>query len=235
MVYRFVGGIEIVIFLVLLLSGDKEVSRYQLKSIRGLKKILSKNVLAVLFVLGILGIGAQNGIYYWLVSYLQEVSYLSIIVSGLCLALFSTGMGIGRLIVGWLSKYILTTWLLLSLLILFTVSLFFFWLISDSNISIVFCLLLGLGCSGIFPLLLSLSSTVLSDFSGTAMGILSTAAGIGSIIMPGLMSLVSSLDTLRVGILFVNLIAFIALCILVLNIFYLINSEKSVEAMDKSV
>lgn len=232
-VYRFVGGIEIVLFIVLLVSGDIQGGKDRLKTVRGLKGILSRSRLAVLFIIGILAIGAQNGIYYWLVSYLQEIKVVSIIVSGLGLALFSAGMGIGRLIVGYLSQRVLSTWLLLALLILLTISLCFFLFISDANTSVFICLFLGLGCSGIFPLLLSLSSTVLPELSGSAMGILSTSAGIGSIIMPGLISLVSSISTLRMGIVLVTVISFIALCILLLNITHLINSEKSFESIDK--
>jgi fucose permease len=80
--------------------------------------------------------------------------------------------------------------------------------------SIPFFALCGFAHSGITPSLLGVVGRCYSEIPGTAMGILATGAGLGSVVVPWLMSLVSQLTTLKTGFLSLNFFIVIALLLM---------------------
>lgn len=182
------------------------------------KQLFKMKTLYILFFVGFLAIGAQNGFYFWIISYLKEVHALPILWSSLSLALFSAGMGIGRLISAWLSMRLHPTKLLLMLLIFVTAALVSFNLITTSSLLSLMCFFIGLGCSGIFPLILALASSTTPDSSGSAMGIVGTSVGLGSIVMPLWMSLLTDRVSMRASMILVPLTAFMALVVFALGL-----------------
>ena len=176
--------------------------------------LFREKTMILLMLIIFLSVGSQNGIYFWLVSFLKEVRSFPIFWAGLGLSLFSIGIGIGRLLSGWVVFKIGITTVLSLLLLLLMGSLFFLLRITTGPWIWVSCFMAGVGCSGLFPGLLTLGGIHFPHLSGTAIGILGTAAGIGSTFMPWSMSWVSQDATLKRGFLFVLFSALLAFILL---------------------
>ena len=164
--------------------------------------LFREKTMILLILIIFLSVGSQNGIYFWLVSFLKEVRSFPIFWAGLGLSLFSIGIGIGRLLSGWVVFKIGITTVLSLLLLLLMGSLFSLLRITTGPWIWVSCFMAGVGCSGLFPGLLTLGGIHFPHLSGTAIGILGMAAGIGSALMPWAMSWVSQASTLKSGFLF---------------------------------
>ena len=206
----FIGGFFAV------LSPHDPVKRKPWDS-RSFLLLFREKTMILLILIIFLSVGSQNGIYFWLVSFLKEVRSFPIFWAGLGLSLFSIGIGIGRLLSGWVvSKIGMTT--VLSILLLFLMgSLFFLLTITTGPWIWMSCFMAGVGCSGLFPGLLTLGGIHFPHLSGTAIGILGTAAGIGSTFMPLSMSWVSQASTLKRGFLLVFFSALLTFILLNLS------------------
>jgi MFS family permease len=73
--------------------------------------------------------------------------------------------------------------------------------------AIPFFAICGFAHSGILPSLLGVVGRGYPEFPGTAMGLLATGGGLGSVVVPWFMSLVSQVTTLQTG--FLSLEVFI--------------------------
>ncbi len=226
-IYR-IGGIATLIlaglFAFLKIDHEKNRSTLQYKNFF---LLLKERKLIVLVLITMLGIGTQNGIFYWLVSFLENVQVFPILLAGLGLSLFSIGMATGRLLSGWVTGKLGNTKILLILLITLNVALLLFNNIINKEISLAICFMMGIACSGIFPGLLALGGINFPQFSGTTMGIIATATGVGSALMPWAMSVVSGSTSLRAGFLLCNLTALAAFCLFILHFKQLLNSEQN--------
>jgi FHS family glucose/mannose:H+ symporter-like MFS transporter len=72
------------------------------------------------------------------------------------------------------------------------------WL-GGSRISLVAIVLSGLACSGLYPCFLALTGTLYSRVSGSALGILTTTAGLGGIFICWLTGIISEQTDLGMG------------------------------------
>jgi fucose permease len=213
-----VGGV-----LMLALAGSfgfikkgEEGDRTSLKG-GSLFQLLKEKNLILLILITLLGVGTQNGIYFWLVSFLREVRSFPIFLAGVGLSLFSSGMAAGRLLSGWLVGHLGDTRVIMILLIILNIALVLF-LYTDTNPWIlVICLIAGIACSGLFPGLLALGGKNFPQWSGTAVGILGTAAGLGSSLMPWVMSAASQATSLKAGFLVTSMAALAAFGLIVLS------------------
>jgi MFS transporter, FHS family, glucose/mannose:H+ symporter len=178
---------------------------------RALFLLLKEKKLILLVLITIFGVGVQNGLYLWLVSYLREVRSFSILLASLGLSLYSCGMAAGRLFSGALTSRMKNTKVLFILLGLLNAVLFLFLYVSEDRLILVLCLSAGLACSGLFPGVLTLGGTHFPEWAGTTMGILGTAAGLGSTFISWWMSIASQETTLATGFFMSLLSAFIAL------------------------
>jgi fucose permease len=193
-------------------------------------RLLREKNLILLVLITLLGLGVQAGLFLWLVSFLQEVRSFPIFSAALGLSLFSFGMAIGRLLSGWLTARLGSTNVLLILLFTLNLALYLLVKVPHDRWPLAISFMAGIGCSGIYPVVLSLGKMNFPQLSGTTIGILGTACGVGSIIMPWLMSLVSQPTSLKVGFLVSNIAAFIAFCLILLYLKTLRNSEKSYQS-----
>jgi fucose permease len=181
---------------------------------RSVLLLFKEKTMILLILIIFLSVGVQNGIYFWLVSFLKEIRSFPIVGAGLGLSLFSIGVGTGRLLSGWVVSKIGILTVLFILLLLLMGSLFFLLRITTGPWIWVICFTAGLGCSGLFPGLLTLGGIHFPHLSGTAIGILGTAAGIGSTFMPWSMSWVSQVSTLEKGFSLAFFFAFLTLILL---------------------
>ena len=193
-------------------------------------QLLREKKLVPLVLISILGIGVQAGLFLWLVSFLQEVRSFPIFSAALGLSLFSFGMAIGRLLSGWLTARLGSTNVLLILLFTLNLALYLLVKVPYDRWSLAISFMAGIGCSGIYPVVLSLGKMNFPQLSGTTIGILGTTCGVGSIIMPWLMSLVSQPTSLKMGFFVSNIAAFIAFCLILSYLKTLRNSEKSYQS-----
>jgi len=147
----------------------------------------------------VFGVGAQNGFYLWLVSFLKEAQSFPIFQASLGLSLFSIGVAIGRLISGGLTARIKNTRVLLILLGSLNVVLILFRFASHHDLILVLCFSAGLASSGLFPSILTLGGINFPHRAGTVMGMIGTAAGIGGAVISCLVSIASEQITLGPG------------------------------------
>jgi fucose permease len=168
-----------------------------------------KTFLSLLFVT-LFNSGIQNGICFWMVTFLKETRGFPIALASTSLFLFFASLAMGRLF----SSYLLTRFheatFLLSLFSLLFICLLIA-IYAPGRWAIPFFALCGLALSGIFPSLLGMTGKIYSETPGAAMGILATGAGLGSVVIPWLMSLVSQLTDLKTGFLVYEIV--VVLCV----------------------
>jgi FHS family glucose/mannose:H+ symporter-like MFS transporter len=179
-------------------------------------KLMGQRTFLSLFLVMFFGNGVQSGIIYWLVTFLEETRGFSISLASISLSLFLLCMAMGRLI----SSYLLTRINdVVYLVILFSMLLFFMavslygpgkWVIPLFGIC-------GLAMSGVFPTLMGMAGRIYSETPGTAMGLIATGAGLGSMAIPWLMSLISQLTNLRLGFLSFEIYLVAALILICIN------------------
>jgi fucose permease len=224
-VYR-VGGISIlvlgVIFLLTPREHEENKGAWNFGSFFYLLK--EKNLIFLVLII-LLGAGTQNGLYFWLVSFLKEIRSFPILLAGLGLSLFSVGLAIGRLFSVWASAWLGNTRLLSIFLITLNVAIFLLLHIAQNKLILALCFMAGMGCSGMAPIVLALGGINFPHLLGTTMGILSTAAGIGSTFMPWIMSMASQRASLKAGLFASQLAALVAFGLLMLFFKRLRDSE----------
>ena len=209
------GLFALSIFLFLLLqksSASQEKSSFETKRI---KSLLRENNFLLLFFVTFFNSGVQNGIAFWMVTFLRDIKGLPISLASYSLFAFFACLALGRLFSSYLITRFHETTYLLGLFSLLLIGLFFA-VSSPGKWSIPFFALCGLGHSGVFPSLLGMTAKIYSELPGTAMGILATGGGLGSVVVPWLMSLVSQMTTLKSG--FLSFEIFVILCILLMGI-----------------
>jgi len=205
-------ALSISLFLLLQKSAPSlKKSSFETKHIKGL---LQESTFLLLFFVAFLNSGVQNGIAFWMVTFLKDIKGLPISLASYSLFTFFACLALGRLFSSYLITRFHETTYLLSLFSLLLIGLFFA-VFSPGKWSIPFFALCGLGHSGVFPSLLGMTGKIYSDIPGTAMGILATGAGLGSVVVPWLMSLVSQMTTLRVG--FLSFEVFVILSIVLMS------------------
>lgn len=208
------GLFALSIFLFLLLqksSASRKKSSFETKQI---KNLLGENTFLLLFFVTFFNSGVQNGITFWMVTFLRDIKGLPISLASYSLFAFFACLALGRLFSSYLITRFHETTYLLGLFSLLLIGLFFA-VSSPGKWSIPFFALCGLGHSGVFPSLLGMTGKIYSELPGTAMGILATGGGLGSVVVPWLMSLVSQMTTLTSG--FLSFEIFVILCIFLMG------------------
>ena len=189
--------------------------------------LLRKKNLILLVLLILFGVGTQNGLFLWLVSFLKEARSFSILLASVGLALFSAGMAAGRLGSGWMAARWKNTRVILILLCLLNLDLLLLMSFSGKGLILILCFMAGFGCSGLFPCLLALGGICFPHWAGTAMGLLGTAAGIGSTLVSWWMSAASQGAGLDTGFFMSLLTALIALTLMAASYRRLKTSEDT--------
>jgi len=174
------------------------------------KRMLNQRFFWILFWVSFCTMGVQNGIGYWIVTFLQEVRGFSISLASASLSLFFVCMAVGRLLSSYVTTklqdvvYLISLFSLLFVSLLITVSVSGLW-------TILFLMLCGFAQSAVFSCLLALAGKLYPENPGTAMGLVSTGAGLGAMSVPWLLALVSQLTSLQTGFLFLDV--FVLICL----------------------
>jgi fucose permease len=209
----------------LIVSGSFALQRIRFKreksslGHRSLFHLLKEKNLILLILITIFGVGAQNGLYLWLVSFLKEAQSFPIFQASIGLSLFSIGVAVGRLVSGGLAVKIKNTRVLLILLGSLNIVLILFMCVSHHHLILLLCLSAGLACSGLFPVTLTLGGINYPQRAGTTIGIIGTAAGIGGTLVSWLISFVSQKIALEAGF-FITLSAAAFIALVLVAIYY---------------
>ena len=216
--WAYVGyGLTVLLVLLLLLSQRISSPRTgKPLDMRTLLNLMRERTFLSLFFIIFCGNGVQSGLIYWTVTFLKETHGFSISLASFSLSLFLICLAAGRLVSGYLLTKINDA---VYLLVLFSLLLFFLMVSIYAPGTWVIPLLgaCGLAMSGVFPTLLGMAGKAYPAKPGTAMGLIATAAGLGSTVIPWFMSLVSQLTTLRYGFLTFEVALAIGLILICIN------------------
>jgi fucose permease len=147
-IYRMGGAWLLIVSAVIAFQRVKLENNKNSMGHRSLVYLLKEKNLILLILVTVFGVGTQNGIYVWLVSFLQDARSFPIFQAGMGLSLYALGMAVGRLISGGLSARIKNAGVLLLLLGLLNLVLILSWYVSHPGLMLVLCLAAGLACSG---------------------------------------------------------------------------------------
>jgi fucose permease len=129
------------------------------------------------------------------------------------LSLFFVCLAIGRLITSYLITRFRETVYLLTLFCLVLITLAFLIVLPGFG-ALPFIGLCGLAQAGVFPSLLGRAGRLYAKTPGTALGLIATGTGVGSMVIAWLVSLVAQLAGLYAGFAFLELV--LGLCILLM-------------------
>jgi fucose permease len=158
--------------------------------------------------------GVQNGIVFWMVTFLEDMRGFSIPVASASLSTFFICMALGRLLTGYLITKIQDVTYLLCSFLFFLVSLYLC-ITMTGKWAILFLGICGFAQSGVFPVLLALAGKLFPEKPGTAMGFVATGAGLGAMSVPWLLALVSQLTSLQIGFYFLEI--FVVSCLVLMG------------------
>lgn len=162
------------------------------------KKLLKDNHFWTILVANGLAMGTQVTIMLLGVTFLLEAKGCSLTVAGTTLAVFSLFIMFGRLLCSRLTMVYRHSTIIFILLWLQLLTLCLAWL-GNGWIAIFALALSGLGFSGVYPTMLALAGLYFPQVTGSALGILSTIGGLGSILLCWVTGYVASLTSMGRG------------------------------------
>jgi FHS family glucose/mannose:H+ symporter-like MFS transporter len=219
--FLFTACLPILFFLLLFPIHLSKVGKEETMRFSDVTMLLKNRIIIQLLLLLFVYVGAEQVIAGWLPTYLINTRNVSHSIGSFTLSLFFIGLTIGRLLTGLISDKVgySRTLVLLSLGSAVFFALVF--TIQAINPVVIIFILLGFFLSGIYPTVMAQAGSIFPQYSGTISGVLTAAGGIGGMLMPLGMGLVSEYAGLQVG-LFVPLISTIIMFFLsVLSFNYL--------------
>jgi fucose permease len=166
-----------------------------------MRTLLGSKLIAILFVATILAVGTELGTVGILSTYLADLRGFSELGSQMGLVVFLTGMAIGRLVIGSVTRVDRVpqyATMLFGLAMVFLAALFF---VPSGVATYLVVFLAGFSMSALLPLMLSYAGTKYRGISGTVMGTLKVAIPIGGALLPFVMSLAARAASFQVSLL----------------------------------
>lgn len=215
--YSGTGAALVMLGLILLFSKFKPKMNKSVKLFGSQvgRLITDKNYL-VLVTVSAMAVGTQLALMLLAVMFLVEAKEIPIAIASWVLTVFFVFMVLGRLVCSRLTAHRPISGITIFLLGFQFLTLFIAWR-STGWTTILFIALSGLACSGIYPGLLAMTSLLFKDVEGSALGILSTMAGIGSILICWLNGIVSQRTSIGFGFIVLVASSLIAVSVFALN------------------
>ena len=161
--------------------------------------LVRERVLLLLALAMVAAAGVELGTMGILTTYLMELRGFSQVTSKIGLVVFFLGMAVGRIVAGFLTRkggIVRYTLGFLGVCIFAFAALYF---VDVGRFTYVTIALAGLALSAPLPLMLALAGLLYPNIAGTAMAALKLSAGLGGVIVPFLMSLVTKAASLEVA------------------------------------
>ncbi len=176
-----------------------------------------QKIILILFFATVCATGLEMSLIGMMTTFLMELRNHSQVTSKVGLILFLSGLGLGRLLMGFFTKrdrmleqimmlFGLSTIFLSGLLIVQTKALTY---------GLIFCS--GAAVSALFPLLIAYGGILYKEMTGTVLGIIKVALPMGGILIPLALSLISTYASLEISLWMFPAIALVGFLILFLN------------------
>ncbi len=197
--YRLAGTILLLLALTLYLSGGQTPEYVNRKVINShLSKLLHDRQFLVIMGVNCLTTGSQVALLLLGVTFLIETKAYSLSLAGIALSLYSVAMIIGRLLCSRLLRNINHSTVILTLMWMQVICLLVAWS-GTGWICFLAIVMSGLTISGIYPTSLALSGIYYPQVAGSALGLLSTVSGFGSISICWLTTHIAGLTDMQMG------------------------------------
>lgn len=181
--YAGLGTLLMIVGVVFLFTKEtKEHSKTQSNFISQVKLVVTDRAFLLILVVNSLAVGTQLAVMLLGVTYLQQAKHCSVTAAGIALSIFAISMMGGRVVCSRLSATTRNSKIILLLLGLQFTAMLLTWL-GNSHLALAALALSGFGFSGIYPTSLALTGVLFPSVEGSALGILSTMAGVGSIVL----------------------------------------------------
>ncbi len=153
-----------------------------------IKKVFSQKSKNILFILTAVMLlfytMSETVIATWAPTFFRSERLFNVGEAALLISLFWAGILIGRVITGILAGAVKTNLLILVLSLLSIAAIIILYFSQSKNSNLAIMILVGVGYSSIFPLLISFGSTIYKSGSGILLTILFASANIGIAMAP---------------------------------------------------
>ncbi len=218
----FIAAVWVVCYKYPQLQPDERIDLSNFKTI-----VMNRRYLALCFLIAIY-VGVEFSVFVWSPLYLTSELNYSSTNAGLIVSTLWIAMTVGRICNAWLVAKFRTTTLIQILCIISILGLASNYFDSMRIFALPLIIIIGLGLSGIWPLLVGEAGTQFSKkYSGTAFGFAIASGGIGSMVLPyafGFFSASYSMSTL---------ISILSLLMLFIMVVYLIIEKYGLNVLIK--
>ena len=176
-----------------------------------------QKIVLILFFATICTVGLEMGSLGILTTFLMEYRGFTQVTSKLALILFISGVGSGRILVGLFTK---KEQILNNIILLFGLSTIFIscmYFLNMGNWTYVVIYFTGMSLSSLLPLIITLAGLTYKEMSGTVLGIIKIALGLGGILIPILISMITKLSSFKTSLFLFPAIALASFLSLYLN------------------
>ena len=176
-------------------SPKKQTERF----IKRLQVLIQEKIVIVLFIATAVTVGVELGSISILTTFLMDKHNFTQVTSKIGLLLFLTGIAVGRLIIGFLTR---REQLIRNLIIMFGFAFFIFsgLYFMDLNVGIYLALFLaGFSLSALLPLILTFAGLYYPESAGAVLGAIKVAIPIGGIILPLVMSIIARNSSFQIS------------------------------------
>jgi MFS family permease len=176
-----------------------------------------QKIVWILFFATICTVGLEMGSVGILTTFLMEYRDFTQVTSKLALILFLSGVGSGRIIVGFLTK---KDQILNNIMILFGLATIFIscmYFLNTGNWTYVVIYFTGMTLSSLLPLIITLAGLTYKEMSGTVMGIIKIGLAVGGILIPFLISMITRISSFKASLFLFPAIALASFLSLYLN------------------
>jgi predicted MFS family arabinose efflux permease len=182
-----------------------------------LRFLTRQKAVLVLFFATVCASGLEMCLIGMMTTFLMELRNHSQVTSKVGLILFLSGIGLGRLLVGFFTKRERILELIMTLFGLSTVFLSGLLFVQTKSLTYGFIVLAGAAISALFPLLIAYGGILYEKIPGTVLGIIKLALPLGGILLPLALSFVSKHASLDTSLWMFPAIALVGFLILFLN------------------
>ena len=186
--------------------------------LKRLQVLIHEKIIIVLFIATAVTVGVELGSISILTTFLMDQHNFTQVTSKIGLLVFLSGIAVGRLIIGFLTR---REQLIRNLIAMFGFAVIIYSCLYflDLNIGIYGALFLaGFSLSALLPLILTFAGLHYPEAAGTVLGAIKVAIPIGGIILPLVMSIIARNSTFRISLIVYPLSLLLAFILLFISI-----------------